>query len=459
MNLEDGTVAQVTAQVRSKALDPVTYREVLSDRAARQAALNAYVHTGPPDVPETPAATEGALAGALLAVKDNIDVAGTPTTAGTPALADHVPGLSSTVWLRCARAGARLAGKTALHELAYGITGHHALGPPALNPSAPGHLAGGSSSGTAAAVAARLAPAGLGTDTGGSVRIPAALCGIVGYRPTKGRYPMDGVVRVSTTRDTVGVLARDVRDVRILDRVLADLPPGTISGSPLPEPPRALLPTPMWEDLDAEVERVCRLACDRLRAAGWQLLPCHLPEFCWRDVLHNATLVPFFETREALEGYLVHHAGAPDANAVMRAVAGEDVRAHLLPQLSGAGPHPSAYAASLRDAALLTNRLRSVLDQESAQLLLSPATVLPAPERDVGTTLSGPSGDASTFLTYIRNTSVAAVTGSPSVTVPAGSTAAGLPVGLLLDARPGADLTVLACAEEAHRLLVRRIGE
>ncbi|MFE7050327.1 amidase family protein, partial [Streptomyces californicus] len=180
----DWTLAQAVAHLRTDRTAPAAYREALAARTREHAHLNAYLHE---TFHRPEAGRHGVLSGVLLAVKDNIDVAGVPTTAGTPALRQHFPSRSSTAWERCARAGAALAGKTALHELAYGTTGHHALGPPALNPSAPDHLAGGSSSGTAAAVAARLVPAGLGTDTGGSVRIPAALCGIVGYRPSLGR--------------------------------------------------------------------------------------------------------------------------------------------------------------------------------------------------------------------------------------------------------------------------------
>ncbi|MFF5639435.1 amidase family protein [Streptomyces sp. NPDC012825] len=450
----DWTLAQAVAHLRTGRTTPVAYREALAARTHEHAHLNAYLH-------ETfhglEAGRDGFLSGVLLAVKDNIDVAGVPTTAGTPALREHLPSRSSTAWERCARAGATLAGKTALHELAYGTTGHHALGPPALNPSAPDHLAGGSSSGTAAAVAARLVPAGLGTDTGGSVRIPAALCGIVGYRPTQGRYPADGVVRVSTSRDTVGVMTRDVHDARLLDRVLAG--PRACTDTPSSRVPRAVLPAPLWEDLDPRVEQVCRAACERLSAAGWELVERTLPGFSWHDVLRSATLVPARETRRALAAYLARHPGAPEADEVLRAVSGEDVRELVLPLLGGGGPDRTAYEEALHRARLLASRLDALRRRERAHVLLAPTTTLPAPGKDVRATLTLPPGEASTFLTYIRNTAVAAVTGSPSITVPAGRTATGLPVGLLLDAAPGADTTLLAVAERAADLLSGREDE
>ncbi|CAM5423542.1 amidase [Streptomyces californicus] len=449
----DWTLAQAVAHLRALRISPAAYREALAVRTREHAHLNAYLseafHTALDEVtPENP------LFGVLLAVKDNIDVAGVRTTAGTPALRRHLPSRSSTVWERCARAGAALAGKTALHELAYGITGHHALGPPSLNPSAPDHLAGGSSSGTAAAVAARLVPAGLGTDTGGSVRIPAALCGVIGYRPTLGRYPADGVVRVSTSRDTVGVMTRDVHDARLLDRVLAG--PHARAATPLRRVPRAVLPAPLWEDLDPQVEHVCRAACERLSVAGWELVERALPGFSWHDVLRSATLVPAHETRCALAGYLTRHPGAPEADDVLRAVSGEDVRDLVLPLLGGGGPDRTAYEEALNTARLLASRLDFLRGREEAHVLLAPATTLPAPGKDVGAALVRPSGEASTFLTYIRNTAVAAVTGSPSITVPAGHTASGLPVGLLLDAAPSADTMLLDVAERAADLLTGR---
>ncbi len=174
-------------------------------------------------------------------IKDNIDVAGHPTTAATAALKNHVPCQTAPVMRKLLNAGAIVMSKANMHEMAFspGVskpedgreTVWGAFGT-ARNPYNPDLSPAGSSSGTASAVAARIAPAGLGTDTGGSVRNPAAWCGIAGLRPTTGRYSQRGIVPISWTRDTVGPMARHVTDLELLDRVICStdaVPPADLS--------------------------------------------------------------------------------------------------------------------------------------------------------------------------------------------------------------------------------------
>ena len=150
--------------------------------------------------------------------------------------------------------GAIIAGKAVMHELAFGITSNNQVTGPARNPYDPSKIPGGSSGGTAPAVSSRQFPAGLGTDTGGSVRIPSALCGIFGFRPTVGRYPGEGVIPISKTRDTVGPMARNMKDIALLDALMAgkSAPDVTLLG--LKSIKIGMPRTRFWENLETEVE-------------------------------------------------------------------------------------------------------------------------------------------------------------------------------------------------------------
>ncbi|MER7133778.1 amidase family protein [Streptosporangium saharense] len=428
-------------------------RDVL-DRCAEHALSNAFVTldadhllTAARAADRVDTAARRPLHGVPLAVKDNIDVAFLPTTAGTPALRHHRPGRSAQAWRRLAGAGALALGKTGMHELAYGVTGQNAAFGTVGNPVAPGFICGGSSSGTAAAVAAGLAPAGLGTDTGGSVRIPAALCGLVGMRPTTGRYPAAGVLRISRTRDTVGVIATDVADVAFLDGLLAADPAGRYPYpcEPSPRPGgriRLLLPRSAWEGLDPRVAAVAAARLRDLRDAGADLVRVDLPEVA--DLLGEVALsVPLYETWHELAFYLARCETCRDPGELVRRIASPDVAEVLTPLLYGPAVSDERYRHALRVQDDLADAAAGLLREHRADALLSPTTVLPAAPADVGA--------APVFLSYIRNTAFAAVTGWPSISLPAGTTPEGLPVGLLLDTPPCTDKFLLGLAAQcAH---------
>src|ERR1019366_1494860 len=174
------------------------------------------------------------LHGLPVLLKANIGTTSAPTSAGTPALRDHRPPADAAVAAKLFSAGAILLGKTNMHELAYGITSNNAAFGAVHNPYNPALISGGSSGGNAASLAARMCAAGIGTDTGGSVRIPSALCGTVGLRATVGRYPAQGIVPLAHTRDTAGPMARSVADLVLLDSVItgenAALSPAALKG-------------------------------------------------------------------------------------------------------------------------------------------------------------------------------------------------------------------------------------
>ncbi|MGD9484770.1 amidase family protein [Streptomyces sp. TRM70308] len=465
----DWGVARAARALRERTISAREYVGVLVDRCAGRADLDAFTELTAREALRGAEALDrrrdagGPLAGVPLVVKDNVDVAGVPTTAGTPGLRGHVPVRDSGAWQRLSDAGALLLGKTTLHELAYGITGANAGAPTARHPARPDRLPGGSSSGTATAVAAGLAPAGVATDTGGSARIPAALCGVLGWRPTTGRYPGDGVVRLSPTRDTVGLMARCAEDLLLLDAVLAGraTPAAPAAPSAAPRVPRdltLLLPsTPAWEALSPEVARVASAARDALSSAGVRLLdaPRALPPP--RELLDCALTVPRYETRDALREYLAGAGPAYTLQRLLDAVASPDVRELLLPMREGRPVPEPAYRVALRAGAAMAEAAAGHLRAAGALAHLVPTTALPAPEAGVGDTVECAGQAVPTFLAYIRNTAPAAVFGWPSVTIPAGHTRDGLPVGLQLDGAPGSDRTLLHAARlclaalRAHR--------
>jgi Asp-tRNA(Asn)/Glu-tRNA(Gln) amidotransferase A subunit family amidase len=394
----------------------------------------------------------GVLHGLPVVIKDNIDVAGVPTTAGTPALRANWPLASAPVAEALFRAGAILLGKANMHELADGITNNNAAFGAVRNPYAPAMIPGGSSGGTAAAIAARLCAAGLGTDTGGSVRIPAALCGIAGLRPSSGRYPGAGIVPISHTRDTAGPMARTVADVALLDAVIsgAAAPPvvPALRGVRLGVPQ-----VPFYEDLDPELAAVIEAALEKLVAAGCVLIPADLPELA--SLSRAAGAISYYEQPRDLDAYLAAASGGLSTREVAAGIASPDVRAIFETDVLGATAiSEQAYRQAMDDH---RPRLQAAyarhFDDLRLDALALPTTVLPArpigEDRDVE--LNG--RRVPTFATYLRNTRIMTIAGIPGLSLPAGLTAAGLPVGLELDAPAGTDRALLGLGMAVEAVL------
>ncbi|PYE27555.1 mandelamide amidase [Paraburkholderia silvatlantica] len=393
------------------------------------------------------------LAGLPVVVKDNINTRGLQTSAATPALEGFVPARHAPSVQRLVDAGAILLGKANMHELAFGITSTN-LAPhagPVRNPWDPERIPGGSSGGTAAAVAARIVPAGLGTDTGGSTRIPAALCGIVGLRPSVGdggtqrRYhDPQAVVPISHTRDTVGPMGRTVADVALLDAVITGhgpLSPAAVTNL------RIGLPAPLWEGLEAALEDVARAALAKLEAAGVTLVPVEMSELLALNDRVSYALA-LHEPIEDLAAWLVaNRAPAQTVAEVAARIASPDVRAAydaVLADARGADYHGAmtvwrprlqqlyaqTFAASGLDALLFpTTRLAAVpIDELNGSSRVSIDGAAPIDEMEA----------------YLRNTDPASNAGIPGLALPAGLVDARLPVGLELDGPAGGDRRLLA---------------
>nr|WP_319384470.1 indoleacetamide hydrolase [uncultured Roseibium sp.] len=386
----------------------------------------------------------GPLHGIPIVVKDNIASKGLPTTGGTPALKGWVPAEDAPVLARLRDAGAILIGKTNLHELAFGITSNNAAFGAVANAYDAGRFAGGSSGGTGAAIGARLAPAGLGTDTGGSVRIPAALNGVSGLRPTVGRYPAGGIIPISATRDTAGPIARSVADLVLFDTVITGTAK-TIAPADL-SIVRLGVPSGLTENLSPETERLFRDALGTLEKAGVTLVEVDISSEL--DLAAKAGFpIALWEVKRDLAAFLEASGSGLTLEDVAAGVASPDVKFVFENLVLGDQAIPDeVYAAAMTDLRpQVQSGYAEVFAENRLDALVFPTTPLeaqPISGSDMTVSLNGK--DVPTFQTFIRNTDPGSIAGIPGLSLPMGLTADGLPVGLELDGPAFSDRHLLA---------------
>jgi mandelamide amidase len=447
-------VVESAAAIRSGEITAEALSTALLQRAKTLHALNAFVNLDEAIVLDAARAADrhrasgkalGPLHGVPIALKDNINTAAFPTTAGTPGLRRHRPKANAPVAQALIDAGAIVFGKVGLHELAYGVTSNNAGFGAIHNPFDPKHVPGGSSGGSGAAVGARIVPAAIGSDTGGSVRVPAAFCGVMGFRPTVLRWAQAGIVPISATRDTAGPLARKAADLAAIDAVV------TGGGAPAAAQLKGLrIGVPrsyFWEDLEAETARICEAALDTLRSAGAVLVEADLANVGALDEAVSFT-VALYETKRDLNRYLEGEGLSQRFADIVAEVASPDVKGVLATLLDPATDVPEqAY----RDAIAihrpkLTELYRGYFAAQNVTAVVFPTTPLPAPliGEDETVTLNG--RQVPTFLTIIRNTDPGSNAGIPGISVPAGMTSGGLPVGLEFDGPSGGDRDLLGLA-------------
>jgi len=377
------------------------------------------------------AGDDSPLLGIPFVVKDLIDVAGVPTTAGSRVLSGNVPNRTATAWRRLADAGAILVGKANTHEFAYGGTTE-----PTRNPADPARMVGGSSGGSAAALAAGYCLGALGSDTAGSIRIPANLCGVAGLKPSGGAVPADGVIPLAPTLDVVGPMARQVADLDPIHRVLTGVrargsaPERSLDGvrigllevdGPTDPDARAVL---------ADAARVAQRAGARIRAV-------ELPGFA-ESVGANFAIIGF-------EATAFHRQWADRRDLYTPYVRDRLAEAE--------GVSAERYSQALAFGADLARSVDRVLEEVDVVLLLGvafPAT----PAYDERILVGGQWCDRDTEL--CRNTAFANLTGHPALAVPAGLSGR-LPVGVQLVGRRGADLELISLgAALQDEILARR---
>ena len=451
--LTELSAGEAAARIRAGTLKSEDLVRALIDVIERKRDLNAFItfdrdralaSARKADALAARKSFAGALHGVPIVVKDNIHVAGVPNSAGTPALKAFVPTRNAPVAEKLIRAGAIVLGKTNMHELAFGITSNNAAFGPARNAYDPSRIAGGSSGGTGNAIAARMAAAGLGSDTGGSVRIPAALNGISGLRPTLGRYSQEGITPIAHTRDTAGPMAREVADLVLLDTIITGardkVAPASLRGLRVGVP-RAVF----WKNLDPETERLATAALDRLRGAGAEVVEVDMPGLA---ELNGKVSFPvaLYEANVDLTRYLKRYRIPLDIKGLAERIASPDVKglfaSAIVPGAKDAIPE-KVYRDALATRPALQRLYAETFKTHGIAALVFPTTPLPAaPVGDDQTTkLNG--ADVPTFFTFIQNTDPGSNAGIPGLTVPIGRTAAGLPVGLELDGPAGSDRRLL----------------
>ncbi|GLZ10136.1 amidohydrolase [Actinomadura sp. NBRC 104425] len=355
-------------------------------------------------------ADRGPLHGVPVAVKDIIDVEGLPTGMGSALFDGHVATGDAACVRRLREAGAVIVGKTTTHEFAYGASGDVSVTGPSRNPHDPARISGGSSGGSAVAVAAGMVPLALGTDTGGSVRIPAALCGITGFKPAFGAIPVDGVFPLAKSLDHVGVLAAAPADCRTAYRVLT-------ASDDRPAPAEIRM---AWIDgmapVDEQVERTVRAALAGLPA----------------ERLDLPAARRIFAAIQDSETYDLH------ADRVEREP--DRFQPATLDRLRRAARTPGwRYVRAMRERDAFAGAVADLLARYDVLVLPTvPLTAPPIGERD---TVLGPLQPVLVSLTCPWN--VARV---PALSVPAGSVD-GLPVGAQFIGRPGAEHVLFAAAE------------
>lgn len=397
----------------------------LMRRAGRGAGAGTAGAFGPAEVP---------LWGTTVSIKDLMHIRGYAMTGGTRALAWPVADRDAPIVERLRRAGAVVIGAVNLHELAFGTTGENPHFGTVANPAAPGRLSGGSSSGSAASVGFGMATFSIGTDTGGSIRIPAACCGVVGFKPSFGLLPNDGVFPLGFSLDHVGPLTKTVTEAAVLMDVLADRPGGFTAGLDAPlKGLRIGVPRNYFTLAQAAVREAYEQALERAQAAGARLVPVSLPYIERAPAAYLGT--------SGVEAIGIHyHTLVRHGHRL-----GADVRVRLASNL-----FTPAYVR------IKAQQLRTLMFREleeifrSVDVLATPT--LPIAPPPVGTrTVQVQDVSMATTFAFLRYTSPFNLTGLPAISLPNGRDQDGAPVGLQLVGPYGADARVLQAARALER--------
>lgn len=466
MKLTDLTAVEVVPMLCSRNITAVEYATALLACIEEYTCINSFAEFDTEKVLADAAAIDAKydagesiepLCGLPFVVKDNIDVAGYATTAGTPALQDNIAANDAPVVASVLEANGIVLGKTRMHELAYGgTTINYAYGP-VLNPYNLTMHVGGSSGGTAAIVAARCVPAGYCSDTGGSCRMPAAATGIVGYRPTTGCWPGEGVVPMTTTRDTAGLDARTVADIIMWNDIVAVCP--ELLNSSMAEPVdlqgfRVGYVNEWWENLDAESEAVWEVAISALQDAGVEVVPVNGSALVGAAMYHYLD----YEMPRELARYLYQRHINVTLPELIDAIASPDVKSILQAAYTKSvddSPTPMEHQEAIRTITPnIVAQWHALFDDNAVDILMVPTTPLPARPIYAVEPYAELNGMwAPNYAYYGRTHGLDTVSRIPGISLPIGLNPAGLPIGLQFHARPLEDAALLQFALAAEGVL------
>ena len=389
----------------------------------------------------------GSLRGIPISIKDIIHVKGKPTTAGSKVLHGYVPRADAAVVGALKEAGATLTGKTNLHEFAFGVTNLNPHFGNCRNPWKRDRISGGSSGGGAVSVAAGMSCAAIGSDTAGSIRIPASLCGVVGFKPSYGLVSRDGVIPLSWSLDSIGFLTRSVRDASILASVtftdgagIASRRDPRRSGRNKPLRLKGLrlgIPRNILEPLEEDVRRRYEASLDLAEREGARLMDVQLENpqamAAARSIIVHAEAASYH--RELLRDHFKDY--------------GKDVRERLL---QGLLIPATTYLAAQRVRRKLASSFRGLFNR--VDLLLLPTTCIAAPRLNaVRVAVGNTSMDVRTAL--LRLTEPFNLVGAPAISISCGATREALPVGLQLVGDVMEDQRLLSAALSFERILPR----
>lgn len=456
LELTDLSATDAVAMMRAGDLSAENYAQVLLDQCETWQHLNAWRAFDRDRVLEAARAADslrasgaslGPLHGLPIPVKDSVNTSEYPTSAGTRALENFQPAEDAELVRRLKEAGAIVMGKTNIHEMSFGWTSNNYAFGAVRNPYHTDRIPGGSSGGTGAAIAARMAPIGIAEDTQGSIRVPAALCGVYGYRPTQNRYPNQGVTPITPIFDQVGPHTRSVADLILFDEVITgEAFPAVTDPTAVLEGARIGVARDFYFDmLHPDVERITNESIRKLADAGAIIVEANVPNV--RELVAEITdPVQTYHLLPSFSRYLEESGADISFDDIVAQLSDDIAEAFAEYVVAGAPSRPSDEEfVRIRDERLPVFRqtMADYFTDNSLDGMIFPCTQMAATPigQDVEVELNGKM--VSFYGVMGRNIAPGSTTGIPGLVVPAGLDRDGLPVSIEFDGPAGSDSRML----------------